>query len=73
MNMIFKAFAKKLFGVKCEKLKRTVFLCLVVFWGLYSAVRLIPDGKCFHRRRDVASSHFKGQCRQHEEPIHAAV
>ena len=33
------------------------------------AVRLIPDGKCLHRRRDVESSHFKRQCRQHEVPI----
>ncbi len=46
MNMIFKAFAKKLFGVKCEKLKRTVFLCLVVFWGLYIAdwkIKIAPS------------------------------
>lgn len=38
MNMLYKAFAKKLFGVKYERLTRTLFIYLIVFLGLY-----IPD------------------------------
>lgn len=37
MKMTFKAFAKKLFGVNFARLKRTFFIDLVVFWGLYIA------------------------------------
>lgn len=35
MKMTFKAFAKNLFGAKYERLQRSVFICLIVFWGLY--------------------------------------
>lgn len=45
MKMIFNAFSKKLFGVKYERLTRSVFVCLIVFWGLYIAdfqVRIAP-------------------------------
>ncbi len=45
MKMIFNAFAKKLFGAKYERLARTIFICLIVFWGLYIAgfqVRIAP-------------------------------
>lgn len=37
MSMLIKAFARKLFGVKYEYLKRWIPVCLVVFWGLYTA------------------------------------
>jgi len=37
MNQTFKAVAKKLFGVKYERLTRTLFICLIVFWGLHIA------------------------------------
>lgn len=37
MKMIFKAFAKRLFGVKYERLPRTLLIDLVVFWGLHVA------------------------------------
>lgn len=42
MKMIFSAFSKKLFGVKYERLTRTVFICLIVFWGLYTGGFRIP-------------------------------
>lgn len=35
MKMTFRAFAKNLFGAKYERLKRSVFIYLIVFWGLY--------------------------------------
>ena len=35
MKMIFNAFAKKLFGLKYERMTRTLLISLVVFWGLY--------------------------------------
>ena len=35
VKMSFDVTAKKLFGVKYERLARTLFLDLVVFWGLY--------------------------------------
>ena len=35
MKMSFNVTAKKLFGVKYERLARTLFLDLVVFWGLH--------------------------------------
>lgn len=35
MRMIFKAFSKKLFGVRYERLRKTVFTDLIVFWGLH--------------------------------------
>ena len=37
MRMTGKAFAKKLFGAKYERLPRTLFLDVIVFWGLYIA------------------------------------
>ena len=37
MKMSFDVTAKKLFGVKYERLTRTLFLDLVVFWGLHIA------------------------------------
>lgn len=42
MKMIFSAFSKKLFGVKYGRLTRTVFICLIVFWGLYTGGFRIP-------------------------------
>ena len=35
MKMSFEAVGKKLFGVKYERLTRTLFLDVVVFWGLH--------------------------------------
>lgn len=35
MEMIFKAFAKKLFGLRYENLSKNLFACLIVFCGLY--------------------------------------
>ena len=35
MKMSFEVTAKKLFGVRYERLIRTLFLELVVFWGLH--------------------------------------
>ncbi|MCI8537726.1 MAG: hypothetical protein HFF18_03570 [Oscillospiraceae bacterium] len=46
MNMSFEATAKKLFGVNYERLARTLFLELVVFWALRTAgfqVRISPS------------------------------
>lgn len=37
MKMTGKAFAKKLFGVRYERLPRTLLLDVIVFWGLYIA------------------------------------
>ena len=37
LKMTVKAFAKKLFGVKYERLAQTLFADLIVFWGLYIA------------------------------------
>lgn len=37
MKMTGKAFAKKLFGTRYERLPRTLLIDLIVFWGLYSA------------------------------------
>ena len=37
MKMSFEVIARKLFGVKYERLARTLFLDLVVFWGLHIA------------------------------------
>ena len=37
MKMSFEVTAKKLFGVKYERLIRTLFLELIVFWGLHIA------------------------------------
>ena len=37
MKMTGKAFAKKLFGAKYERLPRTFFMDMIVFWGLYIA------------------------------------
>ncbi|RKJ65351.1 hypothetical protein [Roseburia sp. 1XD42-69] len=45
MNMEFKAFAKKLFGAKYERLARTFFIYVIVFWGLSLAgfrIRIAP-------------------------------
>lgn len=35
MKMTFKAFAKNLFGARYERLRRNIFICLIVFWGLH--------------------------------------
>lgn len=46
MKMICKAFAAKLFGTDDKRLARTLFLDLIVFWGLYSSgfrVRITPS------------------------------
>lgn len=37
MKMTGKTFAKKLFGAKYERLPRTLFMDVIVFWGLYIA------------------------------------
>nr|WP_300836179.1 hypothetical protein [uncultured Acetatifactor sp.] len=37
MKMTGKAFAKKLFGAKYERLPQTLFMDVIVFWGLYIA------------------------------------
>lgn len=37
IKMTGKAFAKKLFGAKYERLPRTLFVDVIVFWGLYIA------------------------------------
>ncbi|MCI9321511.1 MAG: hypothetical protein HFH05_15860 [Lachnospiraceae bacterium] len=37
MKMTGKAFAKKLFGAGYERLPRTLFANLILFWGLYNA------------------------------------
>lgn len=37
MKMIFKAFFKHLFGAAYERLARTLFVYLIVFWGLHIA------------------------------------
>ena len=37
MKMTGKAFAKKLFGAKYERLPRTLFMDVIAFWGLYIA------------------------------------
>ena len=37
MKMTGKAFAKKLFGANYERLPRTLFVDVIVFWGLYIA------------------------------------
>lgn len=45
MKMIFKVFAKKLFGAKYERLARALSACLIVFLGLYTAgirIRIEP-------------------------------
>lgn len=46
MKMTFKAFAKNLFGAKYERLQRSIFIYLIVFWGLYLAdwkVQIAPS------------------------------
>ena len=37
MKMIGKAFAKKLFGARYERLSRTLLMDVILFWGLYIA------------------------------------
>lgn len=37
MKMTGKAFAKKLFGARYERLPRTLLMDVIVFWGLYTA------------------------------------
>ncbi len=37
MKMTGKAFSKKLFGAKYERLPRTLLIYIIVFWGLYIA------------------------------------
>ena len=36
MKMTFKVFAKNLFGTKYERLQRSIFIYLIVFFGLYN-------------------------------------
>ena len=46
MKMTCKAFAKKLFGAKYERLPRTLLIDMIVFWGLYIAgfqVQIAPS------------------------------
>lgn len=46
MKMTGKAFAKKLFGAKYERLSRMLLIDLIVFWGLYIAgwsVQIAPS------------------------------
>lgn len=45
MGMMFKAIAKKLFGEKYERLKKTLPVYLLVFWGMYISgfrIRIVP-------------------------------
>lgn len=45
MKMMVRAFAKKLFGVKYERLTRTAVICLILFLGLHMAelqIRIRP-------------------------------
>ncbi len=37
MKMTGKAFVKKLFGARYERLPRTLLLDVIIFWGLYIA------------------------------------
>lgn len=37
MRNIYSAFAKKLFGVKYERVSKTLVVCFLVFWGLHIA------------------------------------
>ena len=37
MMNIYSAFAKKLFGVKYERVSKTLVVCFIVFWGLHIA------------------------------------
>lgn len=37
MRMMFRSFAKKLFGVKYERIGRNILIGLIVFWGLHMA------------------------------------
>ena len=37
MKMTGKAFAKKLFGARYERLLQTILLDVIIFWGLYIA------------------------------------
>ena len=37
MKMTGKAFAKKLFGARYERLSRTLLMDVIIFWGLYIA------------------------------------
>lgn len=37
MNMLFKAFAGKLFGTGYGRLRRTLLIDLLLFWGLFTA------------------------------------
>ena len=46
MKMTGKAFAKKLFGARYERLPRTLLIDGIVFWGLYIAgfqVQIAPS------------------------------
>lgn len=37
MKTMFKIYAKKMFGVRYERLARAIFIDLIVFWGLHSS------------------------------------
>lgn len=46
MNNMFQAFFKKLAGVSCERLARTLFICFVLYLGLSGSgirVRISPS------------------------------
>lgn len=47
MNNLYKAFAKKLFGAKYERLKKTLPIYLILFWGLRTADFRIPVAPLF--------------------------
>lgn len=58
MKMISKAFAKKLFGAKYERLPQTLLIYLIVFWGLYIAswkVQIVPSVRVLMVRAFTAS------------------
>ena len=68
MNMMFKAFFKKLFGAKYERLARAPFLYLIFGFGSggfsYNGrtVYFISDRNDVYCRRDVAGTFFAGKC-----------
>lgn len=42
MKMMCKVFAKKVFGIRYERLWKKVLICLVVFWGLHRSGFRLP-------------------------------
>ena len=67
IKMTGKAFAKKLFGAKYERLPRTLLIDMIVFWGAVyrrlsgagCSVCSGADDKRFYGQRDVAGSFFQ--------------